>query len=76
MPFRWEDLILRDHTNTIGDGSLALHCLENRWVAELPNRSCQSSSFNRVGRIDFNKRNEYKYCEWRKGDSRNAIIFD
>ena len=39
------------------------------------NRSCQSSSFNRVGRIDFNKRNEYKYCEWRKGDS-SAIIFD
>ena len=39
------------------------------------NRSCQSSSFNRAGRIDFNKRNEYKYCEWRKGDS-STIMFD
>lgn len=76
MPFKIEDGSAEGHTSTMEDRMLVPHCLENRWV----------SGFRRIGaasqtvlieqeRIDFNKRNEYKYCEWRKGESRQ-IMFD
>lgn len=54
----------------------ALHCLENGLV----------SGFGRTGaatqailiekeQVGFQERNEYKYCEWRKRESRE-IVFD
>lgn len=75
-PFKIEDLSLEVHMSSIEDRRIVLYCLENSGA----------SGCNRIGaasqavlieeeQIDFNKRNEYKYFEWRKGESRE-IMFD
>lgn len=67
---------MEGHGSTFTDRTSAFHCLENGLV----------SGFGRAGastqvvliemeHADFKKRNECKYCEWRKRESRE-IMFD
>jgi hypothetical protein len=60
----------------IEDRALVPHCLEYRWVSGFRRiRAASQTILIEQEQKDFNKRNEYKYCEWRKGESRQ-IMFD
>lgn len=54
---------------TMGDGRLAVRCLGKRRGA------ASQAELTEEEQVDFNKRNEYKYCEWRKEES-SEIMFD
>lgn len=73
MPFKIEDLSLKGHASTIRDRRLVPHCLENSWALGHDRIGAASQAvLIEEEQIDFNKRNEYKYYEWRKGGSRGS----
>lgn len=76
MPFKIEGRSTEGRASTMEDRKLAPHCLENRQVAGFSRIGAASQTFLiEWEQIDFNKRNECKYCEWRKGES-GQIMFD